>query len=128
MATKGHGDKAGKRSFPDEMRAKLVELKREIFEHLASEDEEFRQILHDEDHKDAGDIATDDIDKKMLETLGVQEQRRLNLIEAALYQIENGRYGKCMSCGNKIPEERLRAIPYALMCLDCKSRDERRNR
>lgn len=128
MATKGHGDKAGKRSFSDEMRAKLAELKREIFEHLASDDEEFRQILHDEDHKDAGDIATDDIDKKMLETLGVQEQRRLNLIEAALYQIESGRYGKCMSCGNKIPEERLRAIPYALMCLDCKSRDERRNR
>ena len=128
MATKGHGDKAGKRSFSDEMRVKLGELKREIFEHLASDDEEFRQILHDEDHKDAGDIATDDVDKKMLETLGVQEQRRLNLIEAALFQIENGRYGKCMSCGNKIPEERLRAIPYALMCLDCKSREERRNR
>jgi DnaK suppressor protein len=128
MATRGHGEKAKKGSFPDEMREKLVALKREIFEHLASDDEEFRQILHDEDHKDAGDIATDDIDKKMLETLGVQEQRRLNLIESALYQIESGRYGKCMSCGNKIPEDRLRAIPYALMCLDCKAREERRNR
>jgi DnaK suppressor protein len=128
MATRGHGEKAKKGSFSDEMKEKLVALKREIFEHLAAEDEEFRQILHDEDHKDAGDIATDDIDKKMLETLGVQEQRRLNLIESALYQIESGRYGKCMSCGNKIPEDRLRAIPYALMCLDCKARDERRNR
>jgi DnaK suppressor protein len=127
MGTKGHADKT-KKSFLDEMRKKLAELKREIFEHLAAEDEEFRQILHDEDHKDAGDIATDDIDKKLLETLGVQEQRRLNLIETALYQIENGRYGKCASCGNKIPEERLRAIPYALMCLDCKAREERRNR
>lgn len=128
MGTRGHGEKTGKRSFSEEMREKLVALKREIFEHLAAEDEEFRQILHDEDHKDAGDVATDDIDKKMLETLGVQEQRRLNLIESALYQIESGRYGKCMSCGNKIPEDRLRAIPYALMCLDCKSREERRNR
>jgi DnaK suppressor protein len=127
MGTKAHGDKT-KKSFLDEMRKKLGELKREIFEHLAAEDEEFRQILHDEDHKDAGDIATDDIDKKLLETLGVQEQRRLSLIETALYQIENGRYGKCASCGNKIPEERLRAIPYALMCLDCKAREERRNR
>lgn len=128
MGTRGHGEKAAKRSFADEMRDKLVALKREIFEHLAAEDEEFRQILHDEDHKDAGDVATDDIDKKLLETLGVQEQRRLNLIESALYQIESGRYGKCVSCGNKISEERLRAIPYALMCLDCKSREERRNR
>lgn len=114
--------------FTDEMREKLVGLKKEIFEHLAAEDMEFRQILHDEDHKDAGDIATDDIDKKILETLGVQEQRRLNQIESALLQIQNGRYGKCISCGSKIPEGRLRAIPYALMCLDCKARDERRNR
>jgi RNA polymerase-binding protein DksA len=128
MGTKGHGEKPVKKGFTEEMRAQLVLLKREILEHLAAEDEEFRQILHDEDHKDAGDIATDDIDKKMLETLGVQEQKRLNLIEAALYHIDNGRYGKCISCGNKIPEERLRAIPYALMCLDCKSREERRNR
>ena len=128
MGTKAHSDKGFKKNFTDEMRKKLFELKREIFEHLASEDEEFRQILHDEDHKDAGDVATDDIDKKLLETLGGQEQKRLNLIEAALYQIESGRYGKCISCGNKIPEERLRAIPYALMCLDCKSREERRNR
>src|SRR3989304_4225080 len=121
MASKSQGDKELKKSFTAEMRKKLVELKREIFEHLASEDEEFRQILHDEDHKDAGDVATDDIDKKMLETLGAQEQKRLNLIEAALYHIDNGRYGKCVSCGNKIPEARLRAIPYALMCMDCKS-------
>lgn len=128
MATRGHGEKTAKRGFSDEMKEKLLALKREILEHLAAEDEEFRQILHDEDQKDAGDIATNDIDKKLLETLGGQEQRRLNLIESALYQIESGRYGKCMSCGTKIPEDRLRAIPYALMCLDCKSREERRNR
>ena len=111
-----------------EMRAKLLELKQEILQHLAAEDEEFRQILHDEDHKDFGDIATDDIDKKMLEALGAQEQKRLNLIESALFRIDNGRYGKCVSCGAAIPEGRLRAIPYAMMCLNCKSRDERRNR
>jgi RNA polymerase-binding protein DksA len=128
MASKGQSDKNLKKTFTEEMRTKLIDLKREIFEHLASEDEEFRQILHDEDHKDAGDVATDDIDKKLLETLGAQEQKRLNLIETAMYQIDNGRYGKCISCGNKIPEARLRAIPYALMCLDCKAREERRNR
>ncbi len=116
------------RKFSEEMRAKLLDLKREILEHLATEDEEFKRILHDEEHKDFGDIATDDIDRKMLEALGAKEQKRLNLIESALYQIDNGRYGKCISCDAAIPEGRLRAIPYAMMCLDCKSRDERRNR
>jgi DnaK suppressor protein len=33
-----------------------------------------------------------------------------------------------MSCGKKIPEERLEAIPYAILCIDCKSSEERRNR
>ena len=111
-----------------QMRTKLLALKEEILRHLASEDEEFKQILHDEEHKDFGDIATDDIDKRILEALGTQEQKRLNLIQSALYQLDNGRYGKCISCGSPIPEGRLRAIPYAMMCLNCKTRDERRNR
>jgi len=116
------------KKFTGQMKTRLLELKEEIFRHLAAENEEFKRILHDEDPKDLGDIATDDIDKKMLEALGSQDQKRLNQIETALYQIELGKYGKCVTCGNKIPEGRLEAIPYALMCLDCKTREERRNR
>ncbi|MDD3941820.1 MAG: TraR/DksA C4-type zinc finger protein, partial [Sphaerochaetaceae bacterium] len=36
----------------------------------------------------------------------------------------NGRYGVCLQCGAIIPEERLRAIPYAVMCVNCKSGEE----
>ena len=51
-----------------------------------------------------------------------------NLIDAALSRIQTNRYGLCMKCGKKIPEARLRALPYAVLCIDCKSADERNSR
>jgi RNA polymerase-binding transcription factor DksA len=43
-------------------------------------------------------------------------------------RIQQGKYGLCMKCGKRIPSERLEAIPYALMCIECKNAEERRNR
>jgi DnaK suppressor protein len=114
--------------FVKEMKKSLQNLKEEILTTLAQENEEFRELLEDKDPKDLVDIATDDIDKKMLETLETQDIKRLNLIEAALGRIKNDRFGACMKCNKKIPEDRLKAIPYATLCLPCKTKDERANR
>jgi len=108
------------------MKNKLVKMKKEILKHLALESEDFQNIIDDIDPKDLADIAADDIDKKTLEILGAQDVKRLNLIDAALSRIENGKYGICMQCGKKIPRERLEAIPYALLCLKCKEKEEKK--
>ena len=110
------------------MRKRLLALKEEILDHLAQEDEEFREIWEDVDPKDMADIASDDIDRKTLEVLGAQEVRRLNLIASAIARIPNGHYGVCMKCNSPIPKERLEAIPYALLCINCQSSEERRHR
>jgi DnaK suppressor protein len=110
------------------MKQKLLEMKEQILRQLISESDEFQEIVDDMEPKDLADIAADDIDRRILEVLGSQEIRRLQLIDAALGRIENGHYGICMSCGKKIPDERLRAIPYAILCIECKSSEERRNR
>jgi DnaK suppressor protein len=115
-------------AFLKKMKISLVDLKKEILKNLASESEDFRTIIEDMDPKDLADIAADDIDRKTLEALGTQELRRLQLIESALARIENKKYGLCARCSKKIPRERLEAIPYALLCIDCKSSEERRNR
>ncbi|MBN1411525.1 MAG: TraR/DksA family transcriptional regulator [Spirochaetales bacterium] len=117
-----------KAEFTKQMRKALLELKEEILYTLAQESDEFRELIEDKDPKDLVDIATDDIDKRMLEILENQDIKRLNLIEAALSRIENERYGFCMKCSAKIPEDRLKAIPYATLCLPCKSKEERKNR
>jgi len=52
--------------------------------------------------------------------LASTESKLLILIEEALSRIDKGTYGECLECGGKIPLERLRAIPYAPYCVDCK--------
>ena len=115
-------------TFKQAMKRKLLDLKEQILRQLVSESDEFQEIVDDMEPKDLADIAADDIDRRILEVLGSQEIKRLQLIDAALGRMENGHYGVCMSCGKKIPEERLNAIPYAILCIECKSSEERRNR
>ncbi len=43
----------------------------------------------------------------------------LGKVRHALARIESGGYGVCESCGKAIPVERLEALPYATLCVDC---------
>lgn len=42
-------------------------------------------------------------------------------IDDALNNIEDGTYGICKRCGKKIPEERLKFLPYAENCVKCQN-------
>jgi RNA polymerase-binding protein DksA len=117
-----------KPDFVGQMKQSLTILKNEIIEKLIVSSEDFKEIVEGMDPKDLADVASDDIDRKMIEALGSQELKRLKLIDSALTRIEQGKYGLCMKCGKRIPQDRLEAIPYALMCIDCKTAEERRNR
>jgi DnaK suppressor protein len=41
-------------------------------------------------------------------------------VERALAKIEAGRYGACERCGRPISPERLEALPWAALCIECK--------
>jgi RNA polymerase-binding protein DksA len=110
------------------MEKSLTDLKMEIIANLVASNEDFKEIVEGMDPKDLADIASDDIDRKMIEALGSQDLKRLKLIDSALTRVKQGKYGLCVKCGKRIPQERLEAIPYALMCIECKTAEERRNR
>ncbi|GHV74394.1 RNA polymerase-binding transcription factor DksA [Spirochaetia bacterium] len=110
------------------MEKSLTDLKVEIIANLVASNKDFKEIVEGMDPKDLADIASDDIDRKTIEALGSQELKRLKLIDSALTRIQQGKYGLCVKCGKRIPQERLEAIPYALMCIECKTAEERRNR
>ncbi|MDR0465697.1 MAG: TraR/DksA family transcriptional regulator [Treponema sp.] len=114
--------------FTGKMEAALLALKNEIVNNLITSSEDFKEIMDGEEPKDLADIASDDIDRKMIEAIGAQELKRLKMIEAAITRIKQDRYGNCIKCNKSIPQDRLIAIPYALMCIECKSEEERRNR
>jgi RNA polymerase-binding protein DksA len=115
-------------TFIQRMDKSLSSLKSEIITNLIISNDDFKEIVEGMDPKDVADVASDDIDRKMIEALGSQDLKRLRLIDSALTRIQQGKYGLCMKCGNRIPKDRLEAIPYALMCVGCKTQDERRNR
>ena len=114
--------------FLKKMETSLLDLKNEIISNLIAGNEDFKEIMEGMDPKDLADVASDDIDRKMIEAIGTQDLKRLKAIDSALTRIQQGKYGRCIKCGKPIPQSRLDAIPYALMCIDCKSADERRNR
>ena len=70
------------------------------------------------------------------DTLNVERERDLALsasatqaveeIDRALHRMDIGTYGICERCGKKISVARLEALPFAALCIECKSREERR--
>jgi DnaK suppressor protein len=38
--------------------------------------------------------------------------------------LESGLYGDCIDCGDEISEARVRALPFAVRCLDCQEARE----
>lgn len=116
------------KEFIEAMRESLIAQKRQILDTLTATNADFRAIVEEMDPKDFADVASDDIDRKMIEALGSQDIKRIKAIDAALSRIQLGRYGLCMKCNKKIPTERLTAIPYAVLCIDCQKGEERRNR
>jgi DnaK suppressor protein len=65
-----------------------------------------------------GDMASVTFDRELDQGLEEGAQQTLEQIERALARIDDGTYGTCERCGKPIPEERLRARPWATLCID----------
>lgn len=55
---------------------------------------------------------------RALEQEGLEELRQ---IDKALKRLEEGEYLACSSCGQNIGEQRLIAVPYTDLCIQCAS-------
>jgi RNA polymerase-binding protein DksA len=89
-----------------------------------SQVEDDREEIQSDNHP--GDMATSTFDRELDYTLEENVERALAEIDAALKRIENGTYGTCVNCGRPIGPERLEALPWATLCIDCKRKDELR--
>ena len=46
-------------------------------------------------------------------------EKRIEDLEDALSRAEEGLYGVCEECGQPIPPERLDALPFTTLCVEC---------
>ncbi len=62
-----------------------------------------------------------------LEQLSEAQRLEIGQIDAALARMDAGAYGTCVECGQPIPVDRLRALPYAQRDAECAARMEKRS-
>ena len=65
-------------------------------------------------------LADADREEASLEVLTAQQER----VKAALARVAAGTYGRCVTCGRELPDERLEARPEAERCVDCQQKAE----
>lgn len=68
---------------------------------------------------DLDDMALEREADEVLEALGEAGNREVVQIRAALDRIATGKYGICLSCGEKIGADRLAALPETPLCRAC---------
>ena len=116
----------------DRFREALLEERLRVEAALENLHDETRGTLYDDAGEETAfdnhlaDTATETYDRELDYTLEENAGRVLGEIDAALQRIEDGTYGTCTNCSGRIPEERLEALPWATLCIDCQRVQERR--
>lgn len=73
------------------------------------------------------DLGSDSYRHEMELQQLTEEGDILDLIEEAIERLKDDDFGKCVDCGEEIPEQRLLAKPHALFCVKCKNIREKNN-
>jgi len=95
-----------------ELQAQLAELESASFG--TSQSDLSGEVAFDEEYADAG---TATFERERDESLTDNARDLLRKIEKALVRMDEGTYGLCERCGKPIEKARLKALPYATLCI-----------
>ena len=76
--------------------------------------------------EESGEGDTVSVERERDLALSASARQTVEEIERALERMTTRQYGYCEICGDRIPVARLELIPWAQLCVKCKSRGERR--
>jgi DnaK suppressor protein len=103
---------------------RLEEEREQALQELAR----LREALKTEVDPDADEGDPDLVEHEKVMALVQGLERKLEAIEYALRQAQEGLYGVCERCGEPIDPARLEVMPEATLCVTCKSIVERQSR
>ena len=109
----------------DELRRQLTERRRVLLETRESEQGELRSLQSQDRQIEYEEGAQIKVADDVLTTLSESARREVMQIDAALSRMDEGEYGECVDCGQEIPIERLRALPYTLRCQEDEEKREK---
>ena len=95
---------------------------------LLLKQEELRRLVARADHdgreadeevtQDVADRAANSYTKEFLFHQSNDNRRVLQLVQEALERVENGTYGFCVACQERVQQRRLEAVPWARHCIE----------
>jgi len=106
------------------LKSMLEDRRREIQDKLRSLRETLPVV--DATVRDAEEQSVDDFVQEMDFALMAMKAESLGKIDEAIRRLETGVYGVCAECGTEIAEARLKALPFATLCVTCQEREESR--
>ena len=112
----------------DDRRAELLAMRGRILgaaHDIVEDDTDDSELSSAAGDQHLADHASEMFDREVDESLEENAEAIVQEIDAALGRIDDGTYGTCLRCGNPIPEERLLAVSYAVLCVTCKRDEER---
>ena len=95
-----------------ELKAQLAELEESSFS--SPQSDVSGEVAFDEEYADSG-TATFERERDLSLENNIRDL--LDKIEKALGRLDNGSFGICERCGKPIERARLRALPYANLCI-----------
>lgn len=96
------------------LEADLLKRKR----HIAKEDP-FADTARLNDNADDGTEAAEQYGHDQAEAMSAETEIALARVRAAMHRVDEGTYGKCVSCGVMIDTDRLGIDPTADLCVAC---------
>ena len=104
-----------------ELEAQLAELEEPSFS--SSQSDVSGEMAFDEEYADSG-TATFERERDLSLENNIRDL--LEKIGKALVRLDDGTYGICERCGKPIEKARLKALPYANLCIKDKQAESRR--
>jgi RNA polymerase-binding protein DksA len=115
------------------VRKRLLDEKKRLEEELAEIEErtaragELETAVEGSGYEDhPADVASETFEREKDLALAASVQATLQRVKAALLKLDHGTYGRCDSCGRAISAQRLKALPFATLCVECQERSESR--
>jgi len=107
----------------EEQKSTLQDLKRELLDRVSRT----HKHIHEREERVSGNFSDQSQEmenQELVYNLDQEGRNELKAIEQALHRIDSGEFGLCQSCGKKIQDARIQAIPYAEYCIDCATSQE----
>jgi DnaK suppressor protein len=78
--------------------------------------------------KRAGDFTAIATEQEERAVTAEQLDRQLSVVNRAIAKVTEGSYGRCDDCGDPIEGARLDALPTAIRCLSCQTKNRKADR